>query len=430
MANNDKDLTVSEIKQALAETLKRTVASLARNIEDLHDREIKKSQALAKKSDAGKFVKPGEKPQDDKYPATPKDDKYADQKTPVEAVQDKAKKKEEKCQSCGGKHEADKCPKGDVKKSDDSPAQSSKKRTQAEVLATSHEDEHNPVCPTCHDDTQRHGGLAEPKTYTCRNCGKAVAPKATPVKKDELAAVHGGSDGPKNPKAVLPGDKAPKDMGGDEHTSSDLKKDEGAFPAPTTKVAAKKPAGKVAAPKAAPKAAAKPKTVVAAPAKIKSPVVRANAAKAMAAPAPTVSRLAGPAPTSTFKMPGNAPMDPRLAGPVPTSNFKAPASAPMDSRLAGPTPTSNFKAPGNQDAVNLAADKKAAGVGWLNSLMSRFRKPAAAPPIGTGPVRSEASVYQGVRGMAALHRSEDLALTKSLGDCAMCGIPEHMGECG
>lgn len=98
--------------------------------------------------------------------------------------------------------------------------------------------------------------------------------------------------------------------------------------------------------------------------------------------------------------------------------------APMASKGAPAAPASN-------PAADLKADKKAAGIGFLSNLLSRFRKPAPAAPVGSGPVRSQASPYAGVRGMAALARSEACGMTllKSLGDCALCGKSEHLGRC-
>lgn len=87
-----------------------------------------------------------------------------------------------------------------------------------------------------------------------------------------------------------------------------------------------------------------------------------------------------------------------------------------------------------RDQANLAADKKAGGVGWLNALHAHVNRPkatkvshdvmtvrdqmnvanpppAAAAPAGAGPVRASGkpSTYAGTKGMAALARGEKKA---------------------
>lgn len=163
-----------------------------------------------------------------------------------------------------------------------------------------------------------------------------------------------------------------------------------------------------------------------------SPVVRANAQMAK------FKSLA----SNPLAMPGNTPLvNPKAMSGHSVSGTINAKPAPAISQAPAGQPKVQIQAdaakPGAaqsaaQDAANLAADKKAAGVGFLQNLISRFRKPAPQAPIGTGPVRSQASPYQGIRGMAALARSEmgyGNDLIKSLGDCAICLKNEHLGEC-
>ncbi len=106
---------------------------------------------------------------------------------------------------------------------------------------------------------------------------------------------------------------------------------------------------------------------------------------------------------------------------------------PIQASLPGPAQKTAAVAakPASDPAADLKADKKAAGIGFLNNLLSRFRKPQGVVGSVSGPVRSQASPYAGVRGMAALARSEacGINLLKSLGDCPMCGTSEHLGKC-
>lgn len=161
-----------------------------------------------------------------------------------------------------------------------------------------------------------------------------------------------------------------------------------------------------------------------------SPVVRANAQMAK------FKSLA----SNPLAMPGNTPLvNPKAMSGHSVSGTINAKPAPAISQAPAGQPKVQIQAdaakPGAaqsaaQDAANLAADKKAGGVGWLNSLISRFKKPVAAP-IGTGPVRSAMGPMQGIRGAAALARSEkeENNLYKSLGDCALCRKPEHLGNC-
>jgi hypothetical protein len=96
---------------------------------------------------------------------------------------------------------------------------------------------------------------------------------------------------------------------------------------------------------------------------------------------------------------------------------------------------------GGSPASQLAADKRAGGVGFLNNLISRFRRPAAAPVAAapaasapaaaapaTAPVRS-----QRFHGAMPLQRSEpDAKKPKGVfGDdkCLNCKKSEHSGMC-
>ena len=75
-------------------------------------------------------------------------------------------------------------------------------------------------------------------------------------------------------------------------------------------------------------------------------------------------------------------------------------------------------------AANLVADKKAGGVGFLNSLVSKFRPPAPAPIPAT---RGQATT-QRFRGAMPLRRAEPGMGGESL-KCAMCKGEEHRGLC-
>lgn len=161
-----------------------------------------------------------------------------------------------------------------------------------------------------------------------------------------------------------------------------------------------------------------------------SPVVRANAQMAK------FKSIAH----NPLAMPGNTPLvNPNAMTGHAVSGQITAKPAPAIAQAPAGQPKVQVQAdaakPGQaqsavQDAANLAADKKAGGVGWLNSLISRFRKPVAAP-IGTGPVRSQMSPFQGIRGAAALARSESFEtdLRKSLGNCVLCNKEEHLGNC-
>jgi hypothetical protein len=80
--------------------------------------------------------------------------------------------------------------------------------------------------------------------------------------------------------------------------------------------------------------------------------------------------------------------------------------------------------------MNLAADKKAAGVGFLNNLITRFKGIGSK---GWGQVGNGNANRIGA-GMAALARSEkDMTkaeeFRKMLGKCALCKRDEHDGKC-
>jgi hypothetical protein len=89
--------------------------------------------------------------------------------------------------------------------------------------------------------------------------------------------------------------------------------------------------------------------------------------------------------------------------------------------------------------AQLAADKRAGGVGFLNNLLSRFRRPAASPPSAAPAQAAAAPAAAPVQskrfhGALPLQRSEPDAAKKpkkafALDKCAMCRKAEHTGMC-
>jgi hypothetical protein len=118
----------------------------------------------------------------------------------------------------------------------------------------------------------------------------------------------------------------------------------------------------------------------------------------------------------------------------------APAAAPAGAPPAAAPPLASARpAPAPPPAISpvhdkaqIAADKRAGGVGFLNNLISRFsrNKPAASMPTpGMEPARQGGGPVQSQRfhGARPLQRSEKgpFALDK----CAMCTKSEHAGLC-
>ncbi len=125
---------------------------------------------------------------------------------------------------------------------------------------------------------------------------------------------------------------------------------------------------------------------------------------------------------------------------VDVSDFaQKPAAAPAAAR---PTAiVARQPSPGAKQ--QLAADKRAGGVGFLNNLISRFRKPpAASVPTSTGSARATfgapaaAAPAARFHGALPLQRSEPDAKKPAkakkafaLDKCAMCRKAEHTGMC-
>lgn len=173
--------------------------------------------------------------------------------------------------------------------------------------------------------------------------------KPKPVKKDEMSTGNVTTAPEKTRKgAVLPGTKAPKKVpaegsGGQLVKTEPLQKDTaraivglGAF---------KKP-GSMGAPKL--------------------PGMTSTKVNGMhPETAASLAAVKAPHPETTASL---AALKPAPAAPVAAAAAKAAPKVDGD----GADKVGNLSLPGN-DAANLAADKKAAGVGFLNSLITRFR---------------------------------------------------------
>jgi hypothetical protein len=222
-------------------------------------------------------------------------------------------------------------------------------------------------------------------TGTCSECGgKGHGPSKHAAKKDELPITAAAPD-KKASGAKLPGDKASKVVASSAGTGGDVTKGK----------SLKKDALDIAVGR-------KPKAAAAAPPKVpgvpgKQPVGQgggdAPGATSVAQANKELGRMKSVA-TNPTAMP---------TGAVPTGVPKAAAAIPTTGK--GPDALSNVRS-----KMNVQADMKAGGVGWLQRLVAS-RKPApqvqSAPAGGTSPFgRSKPSPYAGVRGAAALARGE------------------------
>lgn len=441
----ERDLTINEVRQALAIGLRDKVVAVAEKFKDLKQREVQKVQklgkhelcllcgnldkagsctclTLSKSEGVFKFQKNALMGYDDGQAGGASPGAGADM---AMAEMDKS----EMCKGCGQMSKEEK---------PDHKFEGKGKKLESDVKTCK-------VCGKPYDSHMKKEEITENKFEKCKTCDSVhkigVSYDHALVKENNDVP----TDDPLNPDAVLPDDKKVKepDETGSGGEDSKLQKD--AMGALMGKEKFAKP-GSMGAPKlpgmTAPKVNGMHPETQASLQGIKSmsPVVNANA---------QMSKFKSLASNPTA-MPGGTLVNPKaMTGRAVSGEIKG--KPPVTTAM--PAPLQNVRNQANQAATglpgslqnvrnqaNLAADKKAGGVGWLNSLISRFkgpdksaaikdqilRKPGGGTPVQAAPVQSVR--FHGARPLV---RSESFEtdLKKSMGNCIFCNKLEHLGSC-
>ncbi len=263
------------------------------------------------------------------------------------------------------------------------------------------------ACPKCHTFQNSYAGRNPEgkKTWKCKKCGDVRATDES-MNKDEMVPNSAVADDKKVPGSVLPSDKMPKKVGSTEGSGGKI-----------TKKSEKGEKGVASLRKDA-MGSLMGKDKWKKPGSMGAPTL-----PGMTAPT-KVNGMHPDTAASLADVKGLAPSAAKPAAAAPKLPAVAPATAKPTLPGAKPAPAAAAPA-GNPDA-DLAADKKAAGVGFLNNLISKFKGVGNA---GWKRTATHSPKFSGVRPLARSEKKADQPLKKSMGNCLLCKADEHGGAC-
>jgi hypothetical protein len=307
-------------------------------------------------------------------------------------------------------------------------------------------------CPACGGEGHHIGTMKQKDHFMCRHCGNGFSSDnpGTVVEKEEMVANVKTAPEKTLPGAELPSDAGEKTVeaegsGGQVSEKSDpaIKKSEKLQKDTARSMAGMEPwkkAGSMPAPQLPGMTAAKPKATVAS--------IRAAAAMHPDTAASLASVKAA-APAASWKAQGLPGLKAKLATVAAVPIHEA---APVIPGRSLPAEGTRKPVPLSQpsDAANLASDKKAAGIGFLSNLISRFKGignknwakvgNGNANRIGAGAaalarsekpmgLRVKSTIPKLVKKMKPMTKAEAFGGDNGLGNCLHCRKIEHGGPC-